>query len=82
MGVLGRFGKLLILYSIAPSRLPAAGGHVTITGRGFGWNPRIISVRIGDLLAADVSLPSGHTFPVPQLVGAPVLSVCVPVCNR
>ena len=78
MGVLGRFGKLLILYSIAPSRLPAAGGHVTITGRGFGWNPRIVSVRIGDLLAADVSLPSGHTFPVPQLVGQTIVALAPP----
>ena len=78
MGVLGRFGKLLILYSIASSRLPAAGGHVTITGRGFGWNPRIVSVRIGDLLAADVSLPSGHTFPVPQLVGQTIVALAPP----
>jgi hypothetical protein len=74
-GILGRFGRRVDLYSIQPSRLAAAGGYVTIAGRGFGWDQRIISVKVGERFATDITMPSGWTSPVPLLM--PQTIVCL-----
>jgi len=77
-GMLGRFGRLLQLFSIVPSRLPARGGYITITGRGFGWNPKTLSITIGGRVANDIRLPSGWTYPVPQLLAQSVVALAPP----
>ena len=77
-GVLGRFGKLLKLYSIVPSQLPAAGGYVTIAGRGFGWNPNIITVLIDNIRVSDFTLPRGWSYPVPQLMAQTLVGLVPP----
>jgi hypothetical protein len=77
-GVQGRFGKLLKIYNVQPSRLPAAGGYITIAGRGFGWNPKSVSVTIGSRAASHVSLPTGWSFPVPQLQPQTIVALAPP----
>jgi hypothetical protein len=51
---------------------------VTITGRGFGWNPRTIAVSIGETFVTDISLPTGWTYPVPQLMGQTLVALAPP----
>ena len=53
-------------------------GAVTITGRGFGWNPRTIAVSIGDMYVTDISLPTGWTYPVPQVMGQTLVALAPP----
>jgi len=63
---------------VQPSRLPAAGGYITIAGRGFGWNPTSVSVTIGSRSASHVSLPTGWTYPVPQLQPQTIVALAPP----
>jgi hypothetical protein len=51
---------------------------VTITGRGFGWNPRTIAVSIGEAYVTDISLPTGWTYPVPELMGQTLVALAPP----
>ena len=77
-GIQGRFGKLLKIFHVQPSRLPAAGGFITIAGRGFGWNPSTVKVSVGTRPASHVSLPTGWTFPVPQITPQTIVALAPP----
>lgn len=81
VGVDGQFGRSLVVFGVTPSRLPAVGGYITITGKGFGRDPASVKVLIGGEAAQGLRLPTGWTFPVPDVAAqaSPSLLPLMPV---